>query len=245
MGNAMKDEQDDRALSELKDLLSPLRGVEPPAGQRVRWREYQRELRAFPARFNRRLAAVPARTWAWLLAGNLAAIAVLALFLPVGEVSRRGHILSFEVNASSRDAKGALAKLPWLRGAAYGISRQTNRNEPHDRTRLHLVLVDKQEAEVARWAEDLLATPSILKLKIIPVMVEDRRIVAESLFESITGRMPGSEAARQRRLEHRVSQHLKTLSGDLPLTLGSNQLVADTFDASPMPASLLQNASYE
>lgn len=241
----MKDEQDETALRELRDLLAPLRQVDPPAGQRVRWREFQRELRAFPARFKRRLAAVPSRTWAFLLAGNLAAIAVLALFLPMGEVSRRGHILSFEVNAGSRAAKGALAKLPWLRGAAYGISRQTNSQESGERTRLHLVLVDKQENEVARWAEDLLATPSILKVKIIPVMVEDRRIVAESLFQSVTGRMLGSESSRQRRLEHRVSEHLKTLSGGLPLTLGSNQLVADTFENAPLQARLLQNASYE
>lgn len=224
----------DGDLREIHGLLTPLRSVTPPQGHVVRWREHLRLMRAFPGRFQKRAFGLSRKAWGWILLGNLSAVAVLAMFLPMGQVSHRGHILSFEVNAGSRDAKASLASLPWLRGAAYGISRETN--EQDKRTRLHLVLIDKTEQEVARWAEDLLATPSVLKVKIVPVMVDDHRRVGEHLYEGAFGHPLASAATRQKALEHRVSDQLRHLAGPMPLRLGSNQLVADAFDK-PIPDS--------
>lgn len=245
MTNPMKPQTEDTSDSDLKeiaDLLAPLRAVNPPAGHIVRWREHLRAMRAFPNRFSQRLSSVSRRTWGYLLLGNLAAAVAVALFLPVGHVSHRGHILSFEVNAGSREAKAALASLPWLKGAAYGISRETNRQE--NKTRLHLVLIDKSELEVARWAEDLLSTPSVLKVKIVPVMVDDSRRVGEQIFENAMGRPMASLETRQKQLEHRVSDHLRSLSGPLPLRLGSNQLVADAFDSPGLRPDLAMPAAF-
>lgn len=224
------DASTEKDILELRSLLKPLAKIEPSPSLLARWKHYLGQMgegSESSPRFNLGLQTFQLR---WILAGNLSLVLLALFFLPVPEVSTRGHILSFELDPHSAAAYRSVAGLPWLQGTHYSVSHPVSK-DGLTRTHLHLFCLDKSEEEAAKWAEEILATPTVHKVKILPVVVDESLPVYQHLLEKLKF-LPSHHKDN---LEKTVAEHLRHLSSGKAGKLSpifSNELLAEVFEPS-------------
>ncbi len=225
------DDNTDLDVQEIRGRLKPLTGLSPAPSVLARWKHYLIQMGDAEATSPSPRPGLGLTTHhlKWILAGNLTLVLLALFFLPVPGVSTRGHILSFELDPHSPAAYRSVAGLPWLKDTHYSVSHPASK-DGLNRTHLHLVCLGRTEEEAGKWAEEILATPTVQKVKIFPVVVDE----SEPVYRHLLGRFTPFQQHQKSRLESTIASHLSNLSlgkaGKLS-PIFSNELLADVFQS--------------